>query len=75
VTGLAEHRPRLLQPERIAQGMTWKDVSVAAGVSASTLARLSQGRRPDMDSLADLGNWLGIPLDASNTPRGSQSRC
>ena len=49
-----------LDSERVARNLTWKDVSAESGVSASTLTRLSQGRRPDVDSLATLTNWLGI---------------
>jgi transcriptional regulator with XRE-family HTH domain len=52
-----------LDAERIAQRLTWKDVSAESGVSASTLTRLSQGRRPDVDSLAALTQWLGLPAD------------
>lgn len=52
-----------LDAERIARRLTWKDVSAESGVSASTLTRLSQGRRPDVDSLAALTQWLGLPAD------------
>ncbi|RXH35248.1 XRE family transcriptional regulator [Bradyrhizobium nanningense] len=52
-----------LDAERIARRLTWKDVSGESGVSASTLTRLSQGRRPDVDSLAALTQWLGLPAD------------
>jgi transcriptional regulator with XRE-family HTH domain len=52
-----------LDAERVARGLTWKDVSAESGVSASTLTRLSQGRRPDVDSLAALTSWLGMSAD------------
>jgi transcriptional regulator with XRE-family HTH domain len=52
-----------LDSERISRRLTWKDVSAASGVSASTLTRLSQGKRPDVDSLAALTNWLGMSAD------------
>jgi transcriptional regulator with XRE-family HTH domain len=52
-----------LDAERLSQRLNWKDVSAASGVSASTLTRLSQGRRPDVDSLAALTAWLGMPVD------------
>jgi transcriptional regulator with XRE-family HTH domain len=52
-----------LDAERIARNLTWKDISAQSGVSASTLTRLSQGRRPDVDSLATLTAWLGMPAD------------
>lgn len=52
-----------LDAERVARSMTWKDVAAESGVSASTLTRLSQGRRPDVDSLSALSGWLGISAE------------
>ena len=52
-----------LDGERIARGLTWKDVSAESGVSASTLTRLSQGKRPDVDSLTALTHWMGVSAD------------
>lgn len=52
-----------LDSERVSRRLTWKDVSAASGVSASTLTRLSQGKRPDVDSLAALTGWLGMSAD------------
>lgn len=53
-----------LDAQRIARGLNWKDVSEQSGVSASTLTRMSQGRRPDVDGLALLLAWSG--LDATD---------
>lgn len=52
-----------LDGERIARRLTWKDVSAECGVSASTLTRLSQGKRPDVDSLTALTHWIGVSAD------------
>jgi len=52
-----------LDSERRSRRLTWKDVAQESGISASTLTRLSQGRRPDVDSLAALTTWLGISAD------------
>jgi transcriptional regulator with XRE-family HTH domain len=52
-----------LDAERQALDMTWKDVAAEAGVSASTLTRMGQGRRPDVDSLASLTAWAGLDAD------------
>lgn len=52
-----------LDGERIARGLNWKDISAESGVSASTLTRLSQGKRPDVDSLTALTHWLGLSAD------------
>ena len=46
------------------KGLTWKQVSQQTGVSASTLTRMAQGKRPDASSLAALSAWSGVnPAD------------
>lgn len=52
-----------LDGQRQARKLTWKQVAAEAGISASTLTRLSQGKRPDVDSLAALTAWSGLPVD------------
>lgn len=52
-----------LDAVRQARRLTWKKVAENAQVSASTLTRLSQGRRPDVDSLAALCIWSGLKAD------------
>jgi len=52
-----------MDSERRSRRITWKAVSAESGVSASTLTRLSQGRRPDVNSLAALTAWLGMSAD------------
>jgi transcriptional regulator with XRE-family HTH domain len=54
---------RALDAERQARRMTWKQVAGEARVSQSTLTRLAQGRRPDVDSLAVLVDWAGLKAD------------
>jgi transcriptional regulator with XRE-family HTH domain len=49
-----------LDAERISRKMHWKAVAGQAGVSASTLTRIGQGRRPDVDSFAALTSWAGL---------------
>lgn len=49
-----------LDSQRIAKGLSWKDVAERAGVSPSTLTRMSQGKRPDVDGLALLLAWSGL---------------
>ncbi len=43
-----------------ARRATWQQVSKATGVSASTLSRMREGRRPDAASLAALSAWAGL---------------
>ena len=52
-----------LDAQRRSRRLTWKDVATESGVSASTLTRLSQGRQPDVNSLAALTAWLGMSAD------------
>lgn len=52
-----------LDAERQSRKLTWKQVAREAGISASTLTRMAQGKRPDVDSLAALVNWSGLRAD------------
>lgn len=66
-----------LDAERQSRQLTWKRVADEAGVSASTLTRMAQGRRPDVDSLAALATWAGLSSDqfvrAEGTERNASS--
>jgi hypothetical protein len=47
----------------------WKQVAAETGISASTLARMGQGRKPDAASLAALSAWAGLnPSDFVEAP-------
>jgi transcriptional regulator with XRE-family HTH domain len=52
-----------LDSQRDARGLKWKEVAAESGVSASTLTRMGQGKRPDVDSLAALLAWSGLTAD------------
>lgn len=52
-----------LDAERQARQLNWKQVAGESGVSASTLTRMAQGKRPDVDSLAALAAWSGLNTD------------
>lgn len=52
-----------LDAERQARRMNWKQVAAESGVSASTLTRMAQGKRPDVDGLAALTAWSGLSAD------------
>jgi len=56
---------------RRARGLNWKQVAAESGVSASTLTRMAQGKRPDVDGLAALVAWSG--LDADDYVRGAEA--
>lgn len=48
---------------RQARRLNWKQVAGESGVSASTLTRMAQGKRPDVDGLAALCAWSGLDAD------------
>lgn len=52
-----------LDRTRADRKLLWKDVAQQSGVSPSTLTRIAQGRRPDVDSLAALVTWAGLSAD------------
>jgi len=52
-----------LNQTREARHLTWKQVAEQAGVSASTLTRMAQGKRPDVDGLAALAAWSDLNAD------------
>jgi transcriptional regulator with XRE-family HTH domain len=60
---------RALEAAVKAKSMTWKQVSEETGISASTLTRMAQGRRPDAASLAALSAWAHLnPSDFVHMP-------
>jgi len=52
-----------LEKARNNKKITWKKVAEEAGVSASTLTRMAQGKRPDVDTLAALAAWSNLKVD------------
>lgn len=60
---LGESFYKALDGQRQAKDLTWKKVAEQAKVSASTLTRIAQGKRPDVDTLAALCRWSGLKAD------------
>ena len=52
-----------LDATRRSRNLNWKQVAAQSGISASTLTRMAQGRRPDVDGLAALASWSGLKAD------------
>lgn len=63
-----------LDAERRSRGVTWKKIAEQAKVPASTLTRMSQGRRPDVDSLAALCSWSGLSADSFTRTESSRNQ-
>lgn len=52
-----------LDAERRERGLSWRRLARDVDVSPSTLSRMANGRRPDVDAFAALVNWLGMPAE------------
>ncbi len=52
---------------RVSKELTWKRVAELSKVPASTLTRMSQGRKPDVDTLAALCSWSGLKAESFMT--------
>ncbi len=48
---------------RIDRGISWRTVANEIGVSPSTLTRMAQGKRPDVDAFAAMVAWVGLPAE------------
>lgn len=53
-----------LNAARLSRQKTWKDVAEETGVNASTLTRMSQGAKPDVNGLAALLAWSSLKAEA-----------
>lgn len=52
-----------LDSERDQRHISWRQLAHEAGVGPSTLSRMAQGNRPDVDSFVALVQWLGMPAE------------
>jgi transcriptional regulator with XRE-family HTH domain len=52
-----------LNAARLSRQMSWKDVASEAGVNASTLTRIGQGAKPDVNGLAALLAWSKLKAE------------
>ncbi|MGE8452718.1 MAG: hypothetical protein ACN6OP_19285 [Pseudomonadales bacterium] len=59
----AEAFYRALAATVTARNVTWKAVSDETGVSATTLTRMAQSRKPDASSLAVLATWANLSIN------------
>lgn len=53
-----------LNAARLSRQKTWKDVAEETGVAASTLTRMSQGAKPDVNGLAALLSWSSLKAES-----------
>ncbi|AKJ11583.1 XRE family transcriptional regulator [Streptomyces incarnatus] len=43
--------------------LSWRQLAAEVGVSPSTMTRMANGNRPDVDAFAALVRWLGMPAE------------
>jgi len=48
-----------LEAQRRSRGMSWRQVALEIGVSASTMTRMKQGGRLEADGMLAMVRWLG----------------
>jgi transcriptional regulator with XRE-family HTH domain len=63
-----------LDSKRRAQDLSWRQLAAKAKVSQSTLTRMTQGKRPDVDTFASLIRWLGMPAEVFLVSENSKSK-
>jgi transcriptional regulator with XRE-family HTH domain len=52
-----------LNATRLGRQKTWKEVAQESGVAASTLSRIGQGTKPDVNGLAALLTWSSLKAE------------
>jgi transcriptional regulator with XRE-family HTH domain len=52
-----------LDAQRKSKELSWRQLAKEVNISPSTLTRMAQGKRPDVDSFAALVQWIGVPAD------------
>ena len=62
-----------LENVRVNKGISWKRLAEEVGMSASSLTRLQQGKKVDVDAVGSLSRWAGLNVDAYYTPTVSKN--
>lgn len=52
-----------LDSKRKSAEKSWRQVAKEAGVSPSTITRMKDNKRPDVDGFTALVRWLGVPAE------------
>lgn len=60
---------RLLNAQRQARDLSWRDVANQCGLSSSTLTRITQGHAPDAHGFVSLIVWLDLDTDIARLVR------
>lgn len=49
--------------KREMEGISLRDLADKTGISASTLSRIENGEKPDIDNAVNLIGWLNLSMD------------
>lgn len=63
-----------LDAKRQKTDYSWRELARRLEISPSTLTRMAQGRRPDLDAFASLLRWLGMSADAFMRPSKAKQK-
>lgn len=63
-----------LDATRESRNLSWKEVANQTGVAASTLTRIGQGKRPDIDGLSSLLNWAALDAKIFYSDTSAENR-
>ncbi|HEX3557014.1 MAG TPA: helix-turn-helix transcriptional regulator [Thermoanaerobaculia bacterium] len=55
---------RALDERRRARGMSWQQLAAEVGVSASTITRMRNGGRMEVDGMLAMVSWLGATVES-----------
>ncbi|TQM84507.1 helix-turn-helix protein [Saccharothrix saharensis] len=60
-----------LDAAREAKSMSWRQLAKEIGVSPSTMSRLANDLKPDVNAFAAMVTWLGVPAERFMIDEGS----
>jgi transcriptional regulator with XRE-family HTH domain len=63
-----------LDAKREELNWSWRELARKLEISPSTLTRMAQGRRPDVDAFATLLRWLGMSADDFMRPTNKKKK-
>jgi len=52
-----------LNEQRLGRNLTWREVADEVGVSVTTITRLKNGGRMEVDGMLALVDWLRLPVE------------
>ncbi len=63
-----------LDGARRSRGLSWRQLAAEVGCSPSTMTRLANGHRPDVDAFIALTGWLRMPAEHFTTDDTGEDR-